>query len=75
MWSTGRARGQDYAFYYGTAPEDWTPVAEEVDGRILSTQLAGGFVGAYIGLYASSNGEPAGNTADFDYFEYIPLSP
>ena len=69
------ATGQDYSFYCAAAPEDWTPVAEEVDGRILSTQLAGGFVGAYIGLYASSNGEPAGNTADFDYFEYIPLSP
>ena len=41
------------------------------DGRILSTPVAGGFVGAYIGMYASSNGQPSVNTADFDWFEYV----
>jgi alpha-N-arabinofuranosidase len=42
-----------------------------VDGRILSTPVAGGFVGAYIGMYASSNGHPSENVADFDWFEYV----
>jgi alpha-N-arabinofuranosidase len=64
------ARGQDYGFYAAAEPEAWQPVAERVDGRILSTPVAGGFVGAYIGLYASSNGSPSGNVADFDWFEY-----
>jgi xylan 1,4-beta-xylosidase len=33
--------------------------------------VAGGFVGTYIGLYASSNGQPSKTTADFDWFDYI----
>jgi alpha-N-arabinofuranosidase len=41
-----------------------------VDGRILSTPVAGGFTGTYIGLYASANGHTSTNTADFDWFEY-----
>jgi alpha-N-arabinofuranosidase len=49
----------------------WVPVAQEVDGRILSTPVATGFVGAYIAMYASSNGQPSTNHADFDWFEYV----
>jgi len=64
------ARGQDYSFYATTQVEAWQPVAEHVDGRLLSTPVAGGFVGAYIGMYASSNGCPSTNYADFDWFEY-----
>ena len=67
------ARDQEYSFYYADAPEAWVPVAEKTDGRVLSTQVAGGFVGAYIGLYASANGHQSGAWADFDYFEYAPL--
>jgi xylan 1,4-beta-xylosidase len=64
------AAGQDYGFTYATAPEQWLPLAEKVDGRILSTDVAGGFVGAYIGMVASANGEESANVADFDWFEY-----
>jgi alpha-N-arabinofuranosidase len=67
------ADGQAYNFYIATKPEAWDPVAEGVDGRILSTPFAGGFVGAYIGMYASSNGQPGANAADFDWFEYVGL--
>ena len=67
------ADGQAYNFHIATEPEAWQPVAEGVDGRILSTPMAGGFVGAYIGMYASSNGQPSENTADFDWFEYVGL--
>ena len=67
------AYGQDYSFYVGTHPGTWQPVAEAVDGRILSTPVAGGFVGAYVGMYASSNGQPSENVADFDWFEYVGL--
>lgn len=62
--------GQNYFFYYGFEPELWTLLAGPVDGRILSTPVAGGFVGAYIGLYASSNGKISCNHADFDWFKY-----
>jgi alpha-N-arabinofuranosidase len=64
------AHEQEYSFYYSTNGMAWQIVAERVDGRILSTPVAGGFVGAYIAMYASSNGQPSTNHADFDWFEY-----
>ncbi|MBN1891094.1 MAG: glycoside hydrolase family 43 protein [Thermoflexales bacterium] len=67
------AAGQEYAFFFATTLGDWTLLAENVDGRILSTDLAGGFVGAYVGMYASSQGSPSSNVADFDWFEYSAL--
>lgn len=70
------ARGQAYSFFCAAQPEAWHSVACEVDGRLLSTQAAGGFIGAYMGLYASSNGEAVGvhAYADFESFEYQPLT-
>ncbi len=74
------AHGQTYNFYVADEPAreprnigDWRPVAENVDGRILSTPVAGGFLGAFIGMYASSNGLLSTNRVDFDWFEYTGL--
>ncbi|HLV10411.1 MAG TPA: glycoside hydrolase family 43 protein [Halanaerobiales bacterium] len=64
------AHGQDYSFYYGRAFDELRVLKENVDGRILSTDAAGGFVGTYIGMYASSNNTESNNYADFDWFEY-----
>jgi xylan 1,4-beta-xylosidase len=64
------ATGQAYNFAVGDSADNWQPLAEDIDGRILSTPVAGGFVGTYIGLYASSNGQSRTNHADFDWFEY-----
>ncbi|MBS7283792.1 MAG: hypothetical protein KIG93_11245, partial [Prevotella sp.] len=36
---------------------DWQLLAKGVDASNLSTQKSGGFIGACIGLYASSNKE------------------
>jgi xylan 1,4-beta-xylosidase len=69
------AYGQDYSFYASASPGAWQSIAEAVDGRILSTPVAGGFVGAYLGMYASSNGQPSENLVDFDWFEYLGLDP
>jgi alpha-N-arabinofuranosidase len=46
------ARGRSYDFFFGTAPDAWMLLAQDVDGSILSTQVAGGFVGTMLGLYA-----------------------
>ena len=46
------ARGRHYDFYYGSSPEAWTLLKENADGTILSTKVAGGFVGTYFGMYA-----------------------
>jgi alpha-N-arabinofuranosidase len=67
------AHKQAYNFYAATEPDQWQPLAQEVDGRILSTPVAGGFVGAVIALYASSNGQTSANQADFDWFDYAGL--
>jgi alpha-N-arabinofuranosidase len=37
---------------------------------MLSSDVAGGFVGTTLGLYCSSNGQESNNYADFDFFEY-----
>ncbi|SFM42164.1 glycoside hydrolase family 43 protein [Salibacterium qingdaonense] len=65
-----KARRQSYSFYAGGAEDTLEPVAEDADGRILSTDIAGGFTGAYIGMFTSSNGRESSNHADFDWFRY-----
>lgn len=67
------AYGQDFHFYFAEQANNWQVLKEAVDGRLLSTDVAGGFVGSYIGMYASSNGGNSTNVADFDSFEYSEL--
>lgn len=64
------ACGQDYNFYYGASSEDMKLLMGKVDGRILSSDVAGGYAGTFIGMFASSNGNPCDNNADFDWFDY-----
>jgi len=67
-----QARGQEYSFYYGEHDRGLYPLGGPVDGRILSTDLAGGFLGVFIGLYACSKEDYGGsyNHVDFNWFEY-----
>ena len=65
----------DYSFYFAEKAEEWQVLAEHVDGRLLSMEVAGGFTGALVGLYASSNGTGSGAYADFDWFEYHEIEP
>ena len=46
------AREGKYDFYYAQRAGAWTPLAKDVDGTILSTKKAGGFVGTMLGIYA-----------------------
>ncbi|HEY5218248.1 MAG TPA: glycoside hydrolase family 43 protein, partial [Gemmatimonadaceae bacterium] len=55
------ARGALYNFYYSTEPGAWTLLAGDADGTILSTKVAGGFVGTMLGMYVYS-APPAGGT-------------
>jgi xylan 1,4-beta-xylosidase len=67
------ARGQDLSFRFGAdtpAPDAMELLASGVDGRILSPEAAGGFVGTTIGMFATGNGLASPITADFDWFEY-----
>ena len=64
----------DYQFSFSMDSFEWQALGGTIDGAALSPAVLGGFnyTGAYIGLYASSNGAPAENHADFEFFSYRP---
>jgi len=64
------AMGQKLAFRAGPSPNALETLAAGMDGRLLSTERAGGFVGTTIGMFATSGGSPSDGFADFDWFEY-----
>jgi xylan 1,4-beta-xylosidase len=49
---SGNARA--YSFYFDAAGSGWQPLKAGDDGSILSTDVAGGFVGTVVGAYARS---------------------
>lgn len=49
-----KARGDDYSFNYSINNSDFQNLGGKVSGDILSTNIAGGFTGCLIGLYATS---------------------
>lgn len=49
-----KAKGADYEFSYSVNGTDFINVGGIVSGDILSTNVAGGFTGCLIGLYATS---------------------
>ncbi|MEV7974357.1 family 43 glycosylhydrolase [Cellulomonas sp. NPDC089187] len=53
-----RATGQDYTLLAGPDPARLSPVAT-ADGRSLDSVSAGGFLGLWLGPYATSAGRPA----------------
>jgi xylan 1,4-beta-xylosidase len=46
------ANARAYSFYFDEDGSGWKPLRENDDGTILSTDVAGGFVGAFVGPYA-----------------------
>lgn len=48
------AKGDDYQFRYSTNGTDFETLGGTVSGDILSTDVAGGFTGCLLGLYATS---------------------
>ena len=63
---------ESYRFYFADADGSRNPLG---DARIryLSTEVAGGFTGVMLGLYASGNGHACNTPADFAWFDYAPL--
>jgi alpha-N-arabinofuranosidase len=51
------------------APSATTPLGKALT-RYLSSEVAGGFTGVYVGLYATGNGQPSSAAARFDWFDY-----
>jgi alpha-N-arabinofuranosidase len=52
IYLTIRARGALYDFSYAYHPGAWVLLKGDADGTILSTKVAGGFVGTMLGMYA-----------------------
>jgi alpha-N-arabinofuranosidase len=59
-----------YRFYYRHSDTSWSLLSTQ-DGRHLSTETAGGFVGTTFGPYATANGQISTNTATFTQLTYI----
>lgn len=65
-----RADKDTYTFGYReseTSAPQWVGSGET---RYLSTEVAGGFTGVFLGLYATGHGRRCASPADFDWFEY-----
>ena len=52
-----KAEGNNYTFSYSAENDGFKTLGETVSGDILSTNIAGGFTGAMIGLYATYNND------------------
>jgi alpha-N-arabinofuranosidase len=59
-----------YTFYFADPKNLQYTELGRLDARYLSTEVAGGFTGVMIGLYASSNGKPSQAKAYYDWFDY-----
>ena len=61
-------------FSYGTSESNYTTIGGVQDLTIVSDEVAGGFSGPYVGMYATSNGEKTKGIASFNWFEYKNLN-
>jgi alpha-N-arabinofuranosidase len=57
-----------------TAPATGTPATparlDAAEVRLLSTEVTGGFIGTYVGMYALASGAAPSPAAAFDWFDY-----
>ncbi|WP_405813891.1 glycoside hydrolase family 43 protein [Streptomyces sp. NBC_01390] len=64
----GPRTGPDLLTFGIEEPDDTFTALATLDGRYLTTEVAGGFTGRVIGMYAATG------TAHFDWFDYRPLT-
>ncbi len=57
-------------FKFGATENTMQSMGEEEELSLISDEIAGGFNGPYVGVYASSNGQESKNAADFEWFAY-----
>ncbi len=65
------AEMQNLSFSYSTDGENYIVIANDLDASMLCTDVAGGFVGNTMGIYATANGSNSDTFAAFDYIEYM----
>lgn len=64
------AREQDFSFYAIDMSGNTMTVAEHIYGGFMGSESAGGYLGTYIGMFASGNGTESDCEAAFDWFSY-----
>jgi len=64
------ADGAKYGFEYAPKGGAWLTLMKDADGKFLSTEVAGGFIGSVFAMYATSSGSTSTNTAAFKSFNY-----
>jgi alpha-N-arabinofuranosidase len=61
-----------YTFAWGFSPDRLQPMGG-AEARLLSSEVAGGFVGTYVGMYAvAGSDDPSPAPSTFDWFDYEP---
>ncbi len=65
------AVNRDLTFSYGATEEDMNPLGDTQDMNVISFEMAEGFNGPFVGMYASSYGKPSKAKASFEWFEYF----
>jgi alpha-N-arabinofuranosidase len=59
-----------YTFSWGPSPDRLQPLGA-AETRLLATEVSGGFIGTYVGMYAlAPNGDPRPAPVAFDWFDY-----
>jgi alpha-N-arabinofuranosidase len=61
-----------YSFYYGKPGGELASFGAG-ECAMLSTEVAGGFTGVFLGMYATGNGRASSAPAYFDWFRYRPI--
>ena len=59
----------DYEFSYKGADGQYIKIAT-AQTKMLSSEVVGGCMGTWVGIYASGNGAPCKSPACFKWFEY-----
>jgi xylan 1,4-beta-xylosidase len=70
LWLRINAKGEYYSFSFALRANAWTLMKDKVDAKYLSTHEAGGFIGCFFGLYATSSGKETSNSASFKSLHY-----
>ena len=66
------AEHQKLRFEFGPDERNLNVLIDNIDASILSTDIAGGFVGTVVGMFAVAGGDYTQKKfyADFDWFRY-----
>lgn len=61
-----------YSFYFGTSMDYLEQIGDDQDATVCSTNKAKGFIGPFVGMYCSSNGQTLNKKdyAEYDWFDY-----